>query len=276
MNDTLNDQIETMKPHSKIETGYLLGITLSVSLFVFIIHLGTSCFAGDGESEPNIDRQLAQLEGLWAAGKIDEYCAQVAEITREARARRGNYDPVPASAKLLRILLDKEFTIKGSGFGVLSEREIGVLSEMELLALNVTSDDNEPSVARQSNGTVLALYLGHIRSQRMPNFKWLPVLANIMPPARYPQGVSPDAISDPLVKSNYLKALQRNHENAFTNSKQRLLASINSTVSSPIVAHMIRTIQKGDVPSTLVGKWMDSANLNDEERTKVKDQTVSK
>jgi hypothetical protein len=98
---------------------------------------------------------------------------------------------------------------------------------------------------------------------------------NVMPvgPAREVliAGMDPNGISDPVTKSNYLRAIQENEEREITNQRQDLLERIDRRVSGPIVRHMIATIQQGGMSVEVVNKLMDSAKLNDEERRAVKD-----
>ena len=262
----------------------------NASVFVLTIWRITSCLAGEGDVAPSVDKQLAQLESLWAAGKTNEYCEEAFKISHDLGQGQSNYVPlrlaakVREAAKLLRSFSDKEFAVKGSGVGLLPYTEIMALwvaPDYQLPPLDLQSFTAEE---RQTNGTLLAQYLGHIRSEQIPDFKPLLVFKNIMPPGVPPgqlaiAGMDPNGISDPVARSNYLRAIQLNGEKALTNARQSTLGQIENIVSRRILNHMISTIQQTHVPPALVAQWMDSAKLNEEERNEVKaamDKAASK
>lgn len=248
---------------------------LSVALLVSVISFMGSCFAGEGYVKQSVDKQLAQLEDLWRAGKKDEYCVQGARLTKDLITAKGDDGSIGASATLLKSLIDKEFAVKGAG--------VGMLSETYELAVYVANNDKTRGLERQKHDDLLAEYLGHVRHEEIQNYSRLPVFANITPVAvpggqGVTSGMDPNGISDPVVRSNYLMAINQNHQNALTNERQSSLRLIELT-SGPIMQHMSATIGEGDVPSALLTKWLDTAGLNDQERKEVKevmDKTGSK
>lgn len=166
-------------------------------------------------------------------------------------------------ATFLKSLSDKEFGGKGSG--------IGVLSETVQLALFVGNHDDKVTAMRETNDIILGHYLGDVRAARIKDFHYSLVFPNVPPPSGVPgwSGMDPNAISDPVAKSNYLKAIDQNNANELANNRQALLQQINAEVSSLIIKHMIMTIQQGVVARKHVVEWMDSARLDDEERKAV-------
>jgi len=250
-----------------MKTSMLLNMMLRGGLLVVIVCFTESCFAGEGYVKQTIDKQLAQLEDLWTAGKTEEYCAQGAAVVRDLITAKGDAGSISTSAMLLKSFSDKEFAVRGSG--------IGVLSETYDLAVYIANNDKARGLERQKNDALLTEYLGHIRREQIRNFSRLKVLANITPSGvpggqGVTSGMDPNGISDPVVRSNYLMAIKQNHQNALTNERQSSLKIVEQ-VSGPIVQHMISTIGQGDVPSTLVTKWLDSGDFNDQEQKEVKE-----
>ena len=253
-----------------MKIAFALNAVLGSILFVSTFCCCTSCLANEGEVKPRVGRQLVELEEMWAVGKTDEYCRHAANLAKDIVAGKRDAESVGAAATLLEGLLAKESTVKDS--------EVGVLAATEGLAFYIAKSDKEITPDRQKLVPLLARYLGHVRNERVPDFRPLHVVANVSPPAGVPgfAGMNPDAISDPVAKSNYLKAIQENRQNNLTNRRQALLERVERRTSRPIMEYMVSTIRNGGVPTALVAEWVNSARLNEKEREEVQNSTISK
>jgi hypothetical protein len=223
---------------------------------------------------PNINKQLQLLEGFWLEGKTNEYCEQAAKMMKEVLAQEGNNNAINAAASLLQSLTNKEFAVMGPGF----QLQMDTVN----LATYIAYKDKRVALDRQKKDALLAGYLGRIRGGLISNFEYSHVLANVGPPPRVSAGspffsdVDPDAISDPIIRSNYATRIRVNREGDLTNRQQTLLRRMDKFVSEDIVQHMVTTVQKGDVPAEIVNTWLDSAKLDDKERKAVKDAMDAK
>ena len=279
-----------MKSHLQLRSVIPTSIIFALAPLMAITLGETSSLATEGAARVSMDKQMEELESLWSADKTNEYCIQAYKITHDMGQWERDYAPLSLAAKmrdagkLLKSFVEKEFAVTGQGVGLLTETEslaMIITGEYQLPAAEL---QNLTSEERQAQSTLLAQYLGHVRSEIIPNFKPQRVFANVMPPAVPPgqmavSGMDPNDISDPVARSNYVRAIQVNKENSVANTRQSLLGGIESQLSRRIVDHMIFTIQQSQVTPTLVTQWMDSAKLNDQERKEVKaalDKAASK
>lgn len=179
------------------------------------------CHAADSITT-NINSKLTELDGLWRDGKINEYCVRAAELTTNIIGARQEAK-VNAAVKLLENELSKGLPATAKCYDAL-------MGTQKLAHLIAESADGSPR-ERQDRGRLLTNYLARVRSQRIPNFQWLPVTMNVAPPAGVPgtlvTGMDPNLISDPAKRAEYLKAIQANQANNFTNKWQLILRSID-------------------------------------------------
>lgn len=71
--------------------------------------------------------------------------------------------------------------------------------------------------------TAIDLYVGKLEKSIDPNWKWIPVYANVGPPPGTPNaasGMNPEAIADPKLKKQYLDLIKKNQNNGLINSQQ--------------------------------------------------------
>jgi hypothetical protein len=228
----------------------------------FILFALLCCVPWTWAEVPNFEQRLAQLDDFWRYGKIESYCAEAAKLTREVTAIEDSKSE--AAMKLLQNGLAKEFGTKRSCLDALSGTEKLALAIMKSL-------DASPS-DRQQKATLLAAYLGQIRSAQIPNFQALPVVANVSPPEGVPgfAGMDPNAISDPVAKAKYIQAIEDNERNNFMNKWQAMLAKIDRNVSGPLAKYLADAAQTGSISSDAIDKLINTAKLRDTERDQIK------
>jgi hypothetical protein len=117
--------------------------------------------------------------------------------------------------------------------------------------------------SRQTAFGAIDAYLGKLVAAIEPNWKPLPVSANVMPPAgvtNAASGMNPDAITDPKLKQQYLDRIAANQSNNQKNSQQTELRRSRDRIlwitSSLTVKDGDQGLQKADV-LTRFGKDQD-------------------
>jgi hypothetical protein len=197
-----------------------LGIVIASLLITLAAGRTAACRAADS-IPANIDSKLPELNGLWRDGKINDYCVRAAELTTSLIGARQEAS-VDAAVKLLQNELSKGLPATIECYDA--------LRGTEKLALLIAASTNGTALERQDRARLLTNYLARVRSQRIPNFQWLPVTMNVAPPiGAGPSfaGMNPNLISDTAIRAEYLKAIQANRENIFTNKWQVELRTID-------------------------------------------------
>ena len=203
------------------------GIVIVSLLITLAVGVTPTCRAADSITT-NIDSKLTELDGLWRDGKINDYCVRAAELTTNIIGARQEAK-VNAAVKLLENELSK-------GLPATVECYDALRGTQKMARLIAESTDGSPR-ERQDRGRLLTNYLARVRSQRIPNFQWLPVYLNVAPPIGAGPGfagMNPNQISDPAIRAEYLKAIRANQLNGFTNRWQVLLRSIDGDLSIAI------------------------------------------
>lgn len=233
-------------------------------LTLLFIKCENICFSTDQESIPMLDNQVLQVEDLWKTGNTREYYLKATDIARDIMVNSTKSNLGTIAAKLFDNLISKEVKIG----------EVGLddLSVMQKLASYLISNNNASVEERRLNVRLLSMYLGKIRKEIVPNFKPELVVANVAPPPGTPcavSGMSPEAISDPVLRAQYEASIRENQENNLMNSRQSKLRSIEWEMSKPIISYIIETFHAGDISSALFTECINCASLNDKEKEEV-------
>ena len=222
------------------------------------------CFATDQESISMLDKRVLQVEDLWKTGKTREYYLKAIDIARDIMANSTTNNLNAISAKLFDNLISKEVKIE--------EVRLDDLSAMQKLASYLISNTNASIDERRTNARLLCRYLGKIRKEIVPNYKPKPVVANVRPPLGTPcavSGMSPEAITDPVLRAKYEASIRENQNNNLINSRQAELRSIEEEMLKPIMDYTIGTFHVDDISSALFTECIKSANFSDREKEEV-------
>ena len=116
---------------------------------------------------------------------------------------------------------------------------------MHLLAGYVVCDIALPPDERRRNAQVLCMFLGEVRKERVPNFKWRIVTMNVAPPLGVagPFGMDPKAIDDPVARAKYEEAIRENQRNAIWNMRQQKLQEIDRYLRKPIIVYVAKAFR---------------------------------
>ncbi|MDO9527969.1 MAG: hypothetical protein Q7J27_02285 [Syntrophales bacterium] len=187
------------------------------------------------------DRKVIQLEEIWEAGKTNEYFEKAKVIARDIREHPAKNNLNGVAAKLLNKLMAKKVSI--------IDIHNNDLYAMDYLACRLLSNDKVSIKERRINALLLCRFLGKIRKEIIPNFKRRPVMRNVVPPIDVPRataGMSPEVITNLVLRAQYEDAIRENRENNLMNSRQAELRSIEREMSKPIINYIIETF-RGDV-----------------------------
>ena len=235
-----------------------------------IVGYGNVCLSKDQEPIAMLDKQVSQLEGLWEAGKTQEYYAEAASIANHIMvdSTSGNINRV--AARLLESLLSKA--------AQLPKTSPDDLFVMQKVASYLVTNANASTEEQRTNVRLVSRFLGEIRKEIIPNFKRKSVTLNVSPPPGVAgmAGMDPEAIRDPIARAKYKAAIRENQSNNLLNTRQTVLRNIEREVSEPIVRYMIATFQAWDGGSSaLVAECIKNARLTDEEREEVESKIGS-
>jgi hypothetical protein len=104
--------------------------------------------------------------------------------------------------------------------------------------------------------TAIDLYVEKLDKSIDPNWKWIPVYANVGPPSGTPNaasGMNPEVIDDPKLKKQYLDSIKKNQNNGLINSQQSELRTARMkfliTISTLITTTPGESWNKTDVIS---------------------------
>ncbi len=209
----------------------------------------------------SFDQALAALESSWSEGGSVEYFARAADLadglTTQAGAR------TDSAGKLLEVLVRKKVESVEVGTADLS-------TKANLARQMLREDDAGRSIGvRAEDVKALAMLLGAVREEILPNFSAKRVTMNVRPPAGSGpsvSGMNPDAIADPVARERYKAAILENRRNNMLNSRQRLLRDMQADFAQPIVDRMRQFANQDSVDLSLVQEWVRTARLTGVER----------
>lgn len=251
----------------------------SVILALSFIISGNMCFSAEQETITMLDKQVIQLEEIWKSGKTNEYFLKAREIAKKINPysiaynqkqdaelgdlwKAGKTNEYYAKAKEFadeirsHSITNNLNNIVVSMFNNLMVKKADIIDSgnndlfaMDDLSGYLFSNDKVSIKERRINVLLLCRYLGKIRKEIVPNFKRKPVMDNVSPPPGTPcavAGMSPEAITNPVLRSQYEASIRENRENSHMNSRQAGLRSIEREISAPIIDYIIKTF-RGDV-----------------------------
>lgn len=250
-------------------------ILFSAMLALSLIKCDSICFGADQESIPIFDKQVLQIEDLWNTGKTREYYLKAADIGRNIIANSTTSNLNKVTAKLFDNLISKEVKIGETGMDGIDD-----LIVMDKLAWHLVSNEKVSIEERRTNTLLLCRYLGKIRREIVPDFRTKPVFKNITPPPGTPRamsGMSPTAITNPVLRSQYEASIRENHENSLVNTRQQKLRGMaDGAIKTRIIGYIIETFYAGDISSAVFTECINCAHLDDKEKEEVLNKVGSK
>ena len=204
--------------------------------------------------------QMQDIESLNQSGQSDTFATKIKELAKSAFHEPEKY-PSDAPAKILDLLTDN-MTNSASG-------ELPSIGEQ--LVLNIIQSDRNMTLQSQDDARSVASFLGAIRSERIPNFVPLPVVANVAPPDNVPgfAGMDPNAISDPGAKEKYLEAISSNERNNSINRRQAQLEKVDRLISGRVLDYVCKVAKKFNVPPSEVDQWAALGKFNENEKARI-------
>ncbi len=190
-----------------------------------VLLAGASIFAcfGDGEGlAGDIEKQLVHLEELWNTGKTNAYYEGAWNTTKQICGQElGSASDRFATRLLANLLSKSSLGIGDHGFD---------LPAMRHLAGSLIASDTSSFLERKDHVLLISMVMGNARKERIANFEWLTVYANVSPPLGLPgwSGMDPKAISDPEARALYEAAMRKNARNNLTNCRQTGLSRIEA------------------------------------------------
>lgn len=234
---------------------------------VIAVSPATVCFAQPPAQVANamsFDQELAALEGSWSEGGNVEYFAKAADLA-DGLTKQGATQTASA-AKLLDVLVRKR----------VESIEVGTadLSTKTKVVRQMLREDGagRSTGVRAEDAKSLAMLLGAVREEIVPNFSAKRVTMNVRPPAGSGpsvSGMNPDAIADPVARERYKAAILENRRNNVLNSRQRMLREMQTDFAQPIVDLMRQFANQDSVGLSLVQEWVGIARLTSAERAVV-------
>lgn len=210
----------------------------------------------------SFDQELVALESSWSEGGNVAYFARAAELADGLATQAGAQ--TDSAGKLLEVLVRRKVESVEVGTADLS-------AKAKLARQMLREDDVGKSIgARAEEVKPLAMLLGAVREEVLPNFSAKRVTMNVRPPRGSGPGVSgmdPDAIADPVARERYKAAILENRRNAMLNSRQRLLRDMEADFAPPIVDLMRQFANQDSVGLSLVQEWVRTARLTGVERS---------
>lgn len=262
--------------NEKHHNSVLVSVLFSVVVFAWASH----CYSAEQESSLSLEYRIKNLEDIWRAGATNEYYNQASVLASEMVVVGGQTNVTPEAARLLLNLLSKKVNPL--------ERGDGDLWTMEILVRYLVYFPNTPDEELEPNAVILSKFLGKIRTDRIPDYQWKRVTANVHPPwvdpskrdtNRYPDtvpfrysGMDPAAIGDPYERSLYEEAIRKNQENNLLNGQQRKLKDLEVYFSKSILNYMIQAFSTNS--TDLLEKCMEDAHLTEEEKTTVRNGII--
>lgn len=199
---------------------------------IMLSRFGNSCYGANEQSVSAFQQQLVHLEDLWEAGHTSEYYFKARTMVKDVVAQGGTGDVTEVAARIFESLLPK----------LIREEQAGTenLFAMEELAKLLITDERVSLQERRVRVRLLSQFFGYIREEWVPDFKPLPVYANVSPPPGTPgmAGMRPEAIADPIARAEYEEKIRQNHQNALMNRRQAALANIERRISEPIMEYI--------------------------------------
>ena len=217
------------------------------------------------KSVATLAKEVIESDELWKAGRTREYYAQVDEMAKDIAKTSTEVDLSEIAARLLGNLVTKDVHDVNVG-----SRDLYAMRRLVLylFSRNHTSTTNNPDVAR-----LLSLCLGKIRKEIIPNYKWAPACPNVVPPLSGGQpvfaGMDPAAISDPVARAAYEKAIRKNNENGVTNSRQSTLKQIEPRMAQYTMNYLIDTFHATDLSSPILAECISLAQFSEKEKNDV-------
>ncbi len=266
--NTVSQHPRTSTPYSKTVEGRKVTATgalvVKQSADALVMQCsGIMCFGVE------FDKRLAKLEDLWCKGHAEQFYLEAVSFANDIAALSGQQDASGLSARLLNSLLSKN--IKGK------EIEVGVtdLNVQELLAKLVITNQDVSIEQRRANALILSEYLGLIRTEIIANFRPLWVSANVAPPRNAGQfvmaGMNPDAITDPVVRAEYVEAKKQNRRYGMINTRQRELSRLETRISKLVIDYIADTVyvDSGGGGGQLVNVYCNNARVTAEEARRI-------
>lgn len=247
-----------MKKHFILKT--VIGTMLALSF----IKCENVCFGTEKESISMLNKRVSQIEALWKRGNSREYYLKAAELAKDIMMNSATNNLNAISAKLLNNLISKETKIE--------EIDLEDLLVMQKLASYLIFNTNVSVEERRTNAKLLCRYLGKIRKEIVPNYEPKPVVANVPPPIGTPcavSGMSPEAITDPVLRAQYEASIRKNQDNSLMNSRQAELRNIEKETLKPIMNYIIGTFHADDISSAFFTECIKYANFNDREKEEI-------
>lgn len=238
------------------------------------------CCCAVQASPLNLENQVATLEETWRAGTTNEYYNQASVLADKILVLGEITNVMPASAQLLLSLVSKES----------NPREFGAedLWIMKKMAWYLTCNANIANEDLRANAVILSKFMGKIRNDKIPDYQWKRVTANVGPPwvdpgtrntNRYPDkypgrysGMDPAAIGDPYERSLYEEAIRKNQQNNNINKQQRALNDLERYFLKSIMDYIVRAF--GDSSAEELDKCMEDARLTEEEKAAVRNGII--
>ncbi len=238
-----------------------------ICITISVILLSTSGLAVTNEIQELVGKtkidNLTQAEAFRSIKDVKGYYSSVKKLINHHKDKAKDVSSRNELRKIMRTLMKKDnCAYDYEARGVFYENEIAKTLSKEMSSCK--SDYVE-------NLLLLANYIGHVRGEMIPNFKWLTVYANVSPPpSGVPgmlifSGMNPDVIPDPEIRKKYLERIEKNNQNNRTNSRQSLFEDANRRHTRELLKHIEKAFIHSERDMDLLLECVIAARLSQEE-----------
>lgn len=219
---------------------------------------------GQTKSRQDLHQSAAKVEAACSKKNLQVYLEQMAEFWETVATSR---DAFPSAEVILVIsnFLSTELQPIETG----NAADLTFLRKSILYLLN----DESPE-SKERNTQLLCKCRGKLHKEIIPNFKPKRVFANVAPPPGISgfSGMSPEAIPDPLKRSQYEAALRENELNGILNHRQSLLNGLASTYDSLIEDYLFVAFSRNPHPEKEITECLNSGVFSSEEKAAFMDK----
>ncbi len=250
------------------EKYYAIMKNIIYNTIIFFL-LNTSGFAATNENQKSNEEKkiktMTQIEDLWTEQKIGKYYSHIKDVISYHKDKAKEVSSRNELKKIMKTLMEKDNCAKDyDARGVFYESETAK-------ALWKKMDCSESDYVE--NVVFLASYVGYVRGEMIPNFKWLPVTANVPPPFTHSDipgwirfsGMNPNAIPDPEIRKEYLERIEENSQNNRMNERQFTVENASKWHTMELLKHLKTAFVHSERDMNLLLECVKVARLNEEE-----------